>query len=341
MNAIEITPKIDRHASQSYESRADQREADRQSLRLTAKEREELEYLWRGYAAELGCRSLHGAIQDKLLRSPPRDNVRRLVVDELERAGGRAPEGAILRLLALDGSTRYETRRAIRDLVAGGKVEREPIDPIGCNDKGELTDAARESTGHLLRLVARPRGALTMRLALARVPLSPEEARRRRWQAQDDALESLHHTLVCGDAVSVVADVDVADSKLARTTGATLAALRAIDARHALVLRRVYGDRDPSARDTVFGKELAPLVTLTRCVESRRIEAETLARHKVAASAILRAMLDSAPTSKEQKMRWSLQRAAFIARVKTEAEKLLIDASGAYRAARRAMQDRG
>jgi hypothetical protein len=457
MNAITVrpAPKVDRRATQSFESVPAQREATKQSLRLTPKEIELLEYLWRGYASELGCKSLHGATENRLLRSPPKNTARPLVLAELERAGGRAPEGGVLRILVAEGCTRYETRQAIHWLVQGGAIERTPVDPVTLDKDGKLTKGAHESTGHELRLATPP----AIRLALVRVPVPPEERQRRRWQSQDDALEAWHQTLVCGDSAEAPVMVELAESKLRRTVPATLAALRAIDPVHALVLRRVYGDVDPSARVGVFGRELAPIATLTRAVQGRRAEmaegaaterlegakqaavrqefawleraiaadeaiaiasarlvlrsaslrthpsrvacmersrpkakeakdrrealllaAPTRADHlrelvvrgqkdlaatlqargevektkparfeaagaegqiragaicEIAASEVLRTVLDNAPQGKDAKARWGIARSAFVAKVRAEAEQLLIAASAAYRAARR------
>ena len=327
----EVRPTIDKRATQSYESRVDQEAAAKQSLRLSAKEIECLEYLWRGYASELGCKSLHGATENRLLRSPPKNTARPLVLAELERAGGRAPEGAVLRILAAEGCTRYETRQAIHWLLQGGAIERTPVDPMVVDKDGKLTKGAHESTAHELRLAAPP----AVRLALVRVPVPPEERQRRRWQSQDDALEAWHQTLVCGDSAEAPVMTELADSKLRRTVPATLAALRAIAPVHALVLRKTYGDVDPSARAGVFGRELAPIATMTRVVEHRRQEAETMAGYTVDACSVVRDALDNAPQGKDAKAKWSVARTAFVAKVRSEAEQLLIAASAAYRAARR------
>jgi hypothetical protein len=64
---------------------------------LGGQEREpsELTYLWHDYDAQLGVRSIQGAIENRLLTAPPRDDARPDIVAELERAGGRAPEGKV------------------------------------------------------------------------------------------------------------------------------------------------------------------------------------------------------------------------------------------------------
>jgi hypothetical protein len=61
----------------AYES-APERRTRKRSDRLSPAERAELEYLWGAYTADLGSRSVQGAIEDRLRRAQPRDEVRKL-----------------------------------------------------------------------------------------------------------------------------------------------------------------------------------------------------------------------------------------------------------------------
>lgn len=206
-------------------------------LRLGPTERSELEYLWHAYESDLGCRSLHASVGARLLRSPPNDAVQGLVVAELERSG-RLTRQKLVDLVVLEGlATHYELRRAIDALVGKGRV---------VVDEGVL------------------------RLA---VPARSGRSRSERWAAEDADLEAYCQTIAVKDhELPSHADVEPWTSRGARLTLAALAAIRPLQA---LVLRRFYGERDPSARYDAFG-ELAPLVEFTarvRTERARRIEA--------------------------------------------------------------------
>lgn len=153
------------------------REKRRSYDRLNRIELEELRDLWGMYDCAIGQRSIHGAVEARLLRAQPRDEARGDVLTELHRAGGRMPEGALLRIIAAEkGLARtYEVRRAIEMLVTYGKVERvraaEPTYPKDSRERepvcwggkrienvqmllppDRLTDAQREYTGWDIRI---------------------------------------------------------------------------------------------------------------------------------------------------------------------------------------------
>lgn len=92
------------------------------------------------------------------------------------------------------------------------------------------------------------------------------------------------------------------------------------DDRHVMVLYRAYGPRDPSAPWLTFGQELAPLACLTRAADElgvRRVARE--GGRPDAKQALLAALRRKGP-----------ERLDLIARVRDEAEKLLVTASKAY-----------
>jgi hypothetical protein len=169
--------------TESFEGR--QKPAQRRRFdRLNRVELDELNDLWGMYDSSIGQRSVHGAVEARLLRAPPRDEVRSDILDELLRAGGRMPEGALLRIVAAQKgkATVYEARRALKMLQVYGKVERVAVDvpPMPDAIKMErssktppgdgtgivsmtmtfapdrLTDAQREWTGYEVRIVRRP-----------------------------------------------------------------------------------------------------------------------------------------------------------------------------------------
>ena len=305
-------------AGESYESVLDQRATVRASERLSPAEREELEYLWGSYSADMGIRSVHGAIEDRLRRSPPRDEARRAVLDELERAGGRAPEGKILRIVVADGGfTRYEVRRAIQLLELHGKVDRvavaSPPDALRM-DSGEhvgLTDAQREWTGFDLREQAR--GNLTMRLAL-RSTHSPDETRAARWRRQDEAIERELHTLPCSDdqrSPPTLRDEPLAPRRRAAVDRAT-AALAVLPSRLQRVLWRLYGGLRPEERARGEDGELLAIAEYTDRVRS-----------------------EVGYASPAHALRMRTKDSAWLALAKRDAQALIVDACKAYRIARR------
>lgn len=239
-----IRPHGKAHRVESYAA-----ERPPQSKRLTDWEADDLRYLWQGYEADLGVRSAHGMIERHiLLMAPPRD-VQRPVLEELLRAGGRAPEGRIARLVVLDGlATRCEIRKAIEYLTRVGKkgprVERIPVprpEPSNaCDGKCDLAIdrkqracAACEWTGFDLRLTAR--GELRMGLALASVPVDRD---RRRWDAQDDAIRQEWQTMYCRKQHgSGRANEETLAARERKSVNRAVAALSRVSREHALILQ--------------------------------------------------------------------------------------------------------
>jgi hypothetical protein len=174
------------------ESFGARRRGPREADRLHPHDIEDLEALWGMFDSSMGMRSVHGAVEARLRRAPPRDDVRGMVLRELDRAGGRAPEGAILRIVCSEKGfgTSYEVERAITMLRVYGKIERVAV-PSPASHKGEadehqacprgdgtgiesmrmlmppdrLTAAQRQWTGYDLRLVSKPEKTSRSRLS--------------------------------------------------------------------------------------------------------------------------------------------------------------------------------
>ena len=215
--------------------------------RLTEQEAEDLVYLWQSYAADLGIRSVHGAIERALLlRCPPRD-LRRPVIEELERAGGRSPENRIVRLVTLERwGTKREIVQAIARLLADRRAEKiateRPETPATCGvlRTGRTCQhacAACEWTGFDLRLVDRRK---------ATEPPTYESAQDRRargWREQDEALESDHHQLAVkatSDATRTGRDELLGARKREKVERAR-SVLRKLSRFQVLILEQVYG----------------------------------------------------------------------------------------------------
>lgn len=256
---------------ETFDDRREQREAARDALKLTPAEREDLEELWGGLQASLGMRSVQGAIQDRLRRSPPRDEVRIQVVQELDRAGGRAPEGKVLRIVIAEGASRYEAKRAVQMLVLWEHVVRVDVEmPVGHESKKKksdgtddvvrgLSDAQAEWTGFDLRLTKKARGELAERFARRRA-MTDEAARRARWKAQDEALEAECQMIHCSDAESFSpysSVPELAPWRSAKVTRATMALQNTspMTARvlHALIAGRHPGEDEEKAVARIVG----------------------------------------------------------------------------------------
>ncbi len=219
---------------------------ERTSKRLTEFEAADLRYLWDGYESDLGIRSLHGSIEFRMLMSAPRD-VRAAVVEELERHGGRAAEGLVLRVLAAEGTaTRAETRRALRMLERTGRVERVAVErperPTMCSLPRRACDHACSHcmwTGWDLRL--RERGEVRISLALRAVPKTPEQ----RWAERDERLRAQLHTIEpsagAGTHAASVEREPLPAYKRAAVNRA-LTALAKLSTLEAAALRCLYGD---------------------------------------------------------------------------------------------------
>lgn len=214
--------------------------------RLTELEADELRYLWQGYLADLGVRSAHGIIERAMLMlAPPRD-VQAPVLEELGRAGGRAPEGRVVRLVVLEGlGTRHEVRLAIAYLARpnvdrGPRVERlavpRPASPALCEGRCDHGCHACEWTGWDLRLTER--GELRMMTALGRRTRTREE----RWRAADASLEAELHTIECGGTPSAPSmQEEMLDSRKRRTVERARGTIAKLSRLDALVLQCMYG----------------------------------------------------------------------------------------------------
>jgi len=249
MSAAKVIPiRAVREAVESFGGRR-----SRTSRRLTEAEAADLRYLWQGYAADLGIRSLHGIIERQLLLAPPRD-VQTPVLEELVRAGGFAPEGRIIRLVVAEGlATRHEVKRAIAQLSRvgrrGPRIERIPCErPVVEPDQAKRTHTEQqrldEWTGYDLRLTER--GAVKMRLSLEHVGgRTKQEQREERWRRQDEALEREHHMLAVGSGCHT-AQADPRDESLtARRRAAAnraIVALGKLTRVQVLVLQRIFGE---------------------------------------------------------------------------------------------------
>lgn len=152
-----------------------------QGVRLREAEAAYLEALWSpatwGEMLVGGAvRSNMGAIRECLLRkSLPREGqARHAILAELARAGGRLPEGKLLRIVVVEGTcSRREASAALQLLRDMGKIERVRVDappspkrgldperargidniPIEVNDDGGLTQAEQEWTGFDVRYI--------------------------------------------------------------------------------------------------------------------------------------------------------------------------------------------
>lgn len=228
----------------------------RRTFRLTNKEVQDLRDLWTGVGLVIGVRSPQGALENRLLLAPPRD-LTGPILDELELHGGRCCEGLLLRLVAFDkhGLPRdrgvpSEIRRALKQLVREGKVERRPMPmpdvppPTRFDEKlGEWVPnrtyaeqrRVDDWTGFEIRLA----GA---RLALRIVPLEREE----RWRRQDEALEREWHTIQGSETPGTLSYDPPED---ARSSGANraLRALAKLSERQAEVLRAIFGQHHDSS----------------------------------------------------------------------------------------------
>lgn len=307
------------------------------SPRLRPDELVELEYLWGSATAEMGVRSVHGAIEDRLRRAKPRDGIRRRILEELDRHEGHAIEGALVCvLLAEGGCTRYELRRAIRMLLAHGKIERRELaGVVECKPQPKRAKAEPDAvfvkpewSGYELVLVGakaraqakkdeakRARGDLTMNLALRSSGMTEEarhEARRDRWRRQDEALERECHMIECKDspgAPDIDAEQMLSPLALARIERA-MRALSKIPPLHRKVLRAIYGSGPRGPWED---------------------EWRLVAEH----TAFVRDVLQGAG-SVGAAMRQKLGDELWLGRVKREAEQLIDEACREFRAARKA-----
>lgn len=323
MAIAELNPRIARDAVQTFEDRKERRTSNIRSMRLTEPEIAELDYVWHGMAAELGCRSVHGALEAQLLRSVPRDSARKRIIEELDRAGGLADEGRVLLIVESEwAATRYETRGAVMHLEFHGKVERIPS-PMP-------TGAAQQKvwTGFDLKMLrSKPK---------AGKPTPVTSTREDRWAAKDDELRRMCQTMRVGPDHGGRKHYEPEYKSDSVLVSRVIAALETVSAETAVVLRMVYG-RDQGRRTDVYGSELGPIAAMTPvvqrerekvaaalyaercegCTDLERLHARAL--REVRAEAILEAHAKDLP---------------FVAKVRADAEKMLVRACLEYRKAR-------
>ena len=322
---------------------------------LSKSEVEELRALWVGMSVAASS-SVHGGLEATLMRSEPRPGAKRHVLDELERAGGRAPEGLVLHAVAHEwdmlrqrgtGITVYEVQRAVKALVGLGKVQRIPVPappshkPSRDGTRDSLSDAQLRHTGYDLAIVRpkkdRQRGDLTMQLALpsATLPRTREE----RWAAQDEAIRREWQTMHVAESRGGRRDYEPTPSA-GTSAGRALRALERISTESAIALRLVYGrENEPHP---VFG-EIGAIVAMTPTVEAERRRRALAATRGVAGSKVVRlAAFDEAMAGRQCSPTRILADHArdlkFIGDVRTEAEEILVSACAEYRRARRGGQ---
>lgn len=224
------------------------------SRRLTEAEADDLRYLWQSYAADLGIRSVHGALERRLLMAPPRDVWRPVLEELVDRHGGRACEGRIVHVVVVEGwGTRREVRRAVEYLTRasgrrGPRVERvatpRPESPKNCEGRCGHACAACLWTGFDLR--ATERGELRLGLALTDAELrriTGGDARRDRWARADARLEAECQQLACGSETPHAPSTqdEVLGARKRRAVNRATAALAKMTALDARVLACVFG----------------------------------------------------------------------------------------------------
>lgn len=244
---------------------------------LSEHESEDLRYLWQGYSADLGIKSAHGALERRLLMSPPRDT-QKPVLDELERAGGRLAEGRVVRLVVLEGwGTRREVKRAIAYLTRpsakrGPRVERiavpRPEASKAHNEQQGRCDhgcAACEWTGWDLRLTER--GEIRMQLALGSVASS--DPRGDRWARIDARLQEELCVMAVKSATPHAPSIqeETLGARQRRAVNRATAALSKVTAFDAHVLQVVYG--------AVYASEEAEIEAVRKLVGGDRAKAES------------------------------------------------------------------
>lgn len=359
MAVIELHPN-DTPAVESVDDERRRRRESRQSRFLTQGEAAELQDLWCGYGARLWAGSVHAMLEAHYLQRPPSTRVRGYVVEELERAGGRAPEGRVIEIIAAEWAadrsaglrsrvTRYEIRRAIGQLVSHGHVSKLPAErPASSHDR--VSDAERWWTGFDLCLVgAHERGSPTMRLAARTTSLAP---RADRWRAQDEAIRREWYTIRTGvpHGGRSSYEPEVVEPPGVR---AAQAAIERLSARDAVVLRAVYSRvTDESMRFGLAGRAVysgvangsarfglaGPVVVMTKLVEQeRQARAQVLAASRksavwsaeeLLATALREVRAEQVVAERQRDVEWTR-------RARAQAEQLVAEACKAYRAARR------
>lgn len=307
---LETNTRIQRGSVQSFENRGQRRTNKRKSMRLTPPEIVEIQELWNGMAQGLGCHSAHGAMEAHLLRSPPREDAKRYVLEELARAGGRAPEVKLTNLIVdenkhqrgASGLKRYELKRAIGALITAGKLERVEVEEDG-------GAPARKD----LRLIRGARMDGRMRLAL---DLS-NFGRERRWQSQDESIRLMWETIQVHDRDGGRHNYEPEYDRPSVVRNTVVAAVEKMSAESVEVLRLIYGT-GPSQYGDMYGEGLGHIAALTLAVREER------------------ARMGGAKVSPDYVLQTKRLDAAFVTTVKQQADEMAVRACQEYKRARAA-----
>jgi hypothetical protein len=320
----------------SHGSKEARDERRREEGRLTEHERGQLVHFWSGFASSLGCRSAHGAVQDRLMRSPP--SISRVledaIVGELEKRGRQgAPREKLVEILAAEnvGATRYEARRTMRGMMGAGRLEFFVID---LERKNPETGIMERVPSEMARLSA-----------THKLPFPAAVSRAEKWARADAELQAFCNTISCGDdpghpgsRTPPTAHFGAADA-----VGAALAAMGASDRQ---VLERAYGRSGALGIASAWqslGEDVARVAPLCPTVELARQELVVAAStpatrgtvdRTIRAHDALASRLDAAPADEREREKWRVAREAFVAKVGREAQAILKDAVQAYRNAK-------
>lgn len=320
--------------------------------RLSEREKSELLFYWSGHAGVLGCRSVQGAVEDRLLRGPP--SVGRVFEDAIEqelvkRGPGGWPRESLVEVLAAEvvvdgggkrrrgvGGTRREARLAIWGMAGAGRVEF-----FVAERKKHVEGREEVVPTEMVRIVPeRMKRAFPDRV-------SPEE----RWARADAELEAYCQRIEVHEAPNGAGSSIPEGYGAGRAGDAVRRRLARLSRRHRRVLERAY---DPLAHWSgrtaqlfsewaALGEDVARVAVLTGAVEEARRELvreraatpearKTLDRSTLAVDAVAW-RLDQAPDGEAERKRWRGERLLFVERVRAEAVALLREVVEAYRAA--------
>jgi hypothetical protein len=333
----------------------------REEGKLDETERGDLLMLWSGLSALCGMRSVHGSVEDRLLRAPPRKSRRldKALCDFLRHRGtAGAPREKLVEVLSAEESvTRHEARMLLMGLVTAKRVELFTAEvvrrkPCTCKSPmGEEADAGRRkrkcdcSAGQeesvpceMARLVAKwDRGAK-----------DEPETDEGRWERQDRELEAFCRQLVPHESRNVGGG-GLPPELREGGAGRARAALQAMPPADRKVLEVAYGGGSRGRWEGVLSAEAGRLAPLTDVVERARLG---LAGERLKASGVrgpeatrdmqrstravdaMTEVLDDAPAEEEAKAHWARERERFVAALEKEAAAMLARAVKAYRAAR-------
>ncbi|HEY1956711.1 MAG TPA: hypothetical protein VGH28_13920 [Polyangiaceae bacterium] len=249
--------KIDDSGPKTFTtSERDERGARQHVPRLTGPELQDLRDLWTGLGPRVGVGSPQLALENSLLRAPPRD-VSGPLLEELDRWPGWVSEGRVFRVVMLEGwGLKRELRRSLAQLVDAGKVERRAL------VAPELPPPTRfdpDVKGYVAGRSPKEQERIddwdgfevrsTTRLALKIVPLERAE----KWRRQDEALER-EWRIVHGTETRNASTYEPPDDPHAAGARRARAALAKLSERHEKILRTLYaghGGTDESGIDAV------------------------------------------------------------------------------------------